>query len=339
MMIFLAIKFAFCTAVILFCGKRVAKYGDIIAEKTGLGGLWIGVVLVSVATSLPELFTGIGSTVFINAPNLTVGNLFGANTYNLVNISLLDFLNKGAPLLSVISKGQLLTAVLSLIPLSLAVLGILLVPGISFANISLFSVLILASYLISARMIFKFEKKQQKILQEIRKEEKIVFKYDDISLSKASAYYAIFALMIAGAGVWLAYIGDDLARFLGLSQNFIGSLFLGFATTLPEITVSVAALRLGAKELAVANMVGSNLFNITIIFLNDVFYRKAPIFTVLDRQNIFTAFIVVLMTITVIAGLILKPKKKTILGLSAYSIILIGIFLIGAYVNFMLGNK
>ncbi len=338
-MVFLAIKFAFCTAVILFCGKRVAKYGDIIAEKTGLGGLWIGVVLVSVATSLPELFTGIGSTVFINAPNLTVGNLFGANTYNLVNISLLDFLNKGAPLLSVISKGQLLTAALSLIPLSLAVLGILLAPGISFANISLFSVLILASYLISARTIFKFEKKQQKILREIHKEEKIVFKYDAISLSKASTYYVIFALMIAGAGVWLAYIGDDLARFLGLSQNFIGSLFLGFATTLPEITVSIAALRLGAKELAVANMVGSNLFNITIIFLNDVFYRKAPIFTVLARQNIFTAFIVVLMTITVIAGLILKPKKKTILGISAYSIILIGIFLIGAYVNFMLGNK
>lgn len=341
-MIFLAIKFVFCTAVILFCGKRVAKYGDIIAEKTGLGGLWIGVVLVSVATSLPELFTGIGSTVFINAPNLTVGNLFGANTYNLVNISLLDFLNKGAPLLSVISKGQLLTAVLSLVPLSLAVLGILLdsnPPGISFANISLFSVLILASYLISTRMIFKFEKKQQKILREIRKEEKIVFKYDAISLSKASTYYAIFALMIAGAGVWLAYIGDDLARFLGLSQNFIGSLFLGFATTLPEITVSIAALRLGAKELAVANMVGSNLFNMTIIFLNDVFYRKAPIFAVLAKQNIFTAFIVVLMTITVIAGLILKPKKKTILGMSAYSIVLIGIFLIGAYVNFMLGNK
>lgn len=341
-MIFLAIKFAFCTAVILFCGKRVAKYGDIIAEKTGLGGLWIGVVLVSVATSLPELFTGIGSTVFINAPNLTVGNLFGANTYNLVNISLLDFLNKGAPLLSVISRGQLLTAVLSLVPLSLAVLGILLgsnAPGMSFANISLFSILILASYLVSARIIFKFEKKQQKILREIRKEEKIVFKYDSISLSKASTYYAIFALMIAGAGVWLAYIGDDLARFLGLSQNFIGSLFLGFATTLPEITVSIAALRLGAKELAVANMVGSNLFNITIIFLNDVFYRKAPIFEVLSKQNIFTAFIVVLMTITVIAGLVLKPKKKTILGLSAYSIVLIGIFLIGAYVNFMLGNK
>jgi cation:H+ antiporter len=88
-MILIWLKFAICAAIIFFSGKRVAKYGDIITEKTGLGGLWIGVILVAIATSLPEIFTGVGSTVFVNAPDLTVGNLFGANSYNLLNISLL----------------------------------------------------------------------------------------------------------------------------------------------------------------------------------------------------------------------------------------------------------
>lgn len=335
------LKFIICVAIILYCGKRVAKYGDAIAEKTGLGGLWIGVVLVSVATSLPELFTGIGSTVFVNAPNLTVGNLFGANTYNLANIAILDFLNKGGPLLNAVSTGQLLTAVLSLIPLIIAASGIFLsprLPEISFMNISLYSILILVSYLISTRIIFKFEKKQQTI-KELCKEEQALFKYGDISLKTACIRYGVAALAIAGAGIWLAYIGDDLARCLNLGQNFVGSLFLGFATTLPEITVSIAALRLGAKELAVANMVGSNLFNITIIFINDLFYRKAPIFSTLTQQHIFTAFIVALMTVTIISSLILKPKKKTKIGLSVYSIILMAIFIVGAYVNFILGNK
>ncbi|MFA5275660.1 MAG: sodium:calcium antiporter, partial [Candidatus Omnitrophota bacterium] len=110
------LKFIVCAVIILISGKRVAKYGDAIAEKTGLGGLWIGVILVSIATSLPELFTGVGSTVFVNAPDLTVGNLFGANTYNLANISILDAMHKGGPLLSSVSTGQLLTAGLSLIP-------------------------------------------------------------------------------------------------------------------------------------------------------------------------------------------------------------------------------
>jgi cation:H+ antiporter len=268
-----------------------------------------------------------------------VGNLFGANTYNLVNIAILDFLNKGGPLLSAVSSGQLVTAALSLIPLSIAALGIFFnsrLADVSFVNVSLYSILILASYFISTRIIFKFEKRHRVI---IVREEDAVFKYGGFSLKTASIRYCAAALVIAAAGIWLAYIGSDLAGLFGLGQNFIGSLFLGFATTLPEITVSITALRLGAKELAVANMLGSNLFNITIIFVNDVLYRKAPIFTVLTRQHIFTAFVVMLMTVTVIAGLILKPKKKTMLGFSAYAVVLIVIFLTGAYVNFILGNR
>lgn len=336
------LKFAICTIIIFFIGKRVAKYGDVIAEKTGLGGLWIGLILVAIATSLPEIFTGVGSTVFVNAPDLTVGNLFGANTYNLLNISLLDFLNKGSPLLSSVSIGQLLTAGLSLIPLLIASIGIFLsirLPQLSFMNISLYSISILVAYLVSVRIIFRFERNQQQIMRELKKEEEILLKYNDIPLKRACILYGLFAIMIAGAGIWLAYIGEELAQLLSLGQNFVGSLFLGFATTLPEITVSVAALRIGAKELAIANMLGSNLFNMAIIFINDALYRKAPIFNFLSQQHIFTGFIVVLMTVIVCAGLILKPKKKTKLGLSNYAIGLIIVFILGACINSILGSK
>lgn len=342
-MLIVWLKFIICAVIILFAGKRVARYGDAIAEKTGLSGLWIGVILVSLATSLPELFTGIGSTIFVNAPDLTVGNLFGAITYNLVNISVLDFLCcKGTPLLSSVSAGQLLTASLSLIPLTIAVVGIFLsmhLPQISFYNISLYSILILGSYLVCVRSIFGFEQKQQGILKELRKEENALFRYEGISLKTACIRYALSAFIIAGAGIWLAYIGDDLARLLRLDRNFIGSLFLGFATTLPEIAVSIAAIRLGARELAVANMLGSNLFNMVIIFLNDIFYRKAPIFQVISQQHILTGFLAIIMTIIVIFGLVSKPKKKTKLGLSVYSLWLIAIFIIGGYINFILGNN
>lgn len=336
------IKFIVCAAIIFFTGKRVAKYGDIIAEKTGLGGLWIGVVLVAVATSLPEIFTGIGSVVFVDAPDLTAGNLFGANSYNLLNIVLLDFLNKGGPLLSGISAGQLLTAGLSLIPLSIAAIGIFLsarLPQFGIAGISIYSILILAAYVISVRGIFKFESRQQKIVKEMKREEGLILKYDHITLKKAFILYALFALIIVGMGIWLAYIGNELAALMGLGQNFIGSLLLGFATTLPEITVSVAALRIGAKEMAVANMLGSNLFNMTIIFINDVFYRKGPIFGALSQNHIFTALVVILLTVIVIAGMVLKPEKKTRFGLSGYALALVAVFIAGAYINFMLVAK
>ena len=341
-MILVWLKFAICSALIFFAGKRVAKYGDIIAEKTGLGGLWIGVILVAVATSLPEIFTGLGSTVFVDAPDLTIGNLFGANTYNLLNIAVLDFLNKGTPLLSAVSIGQLLTAGVSLLPLTIASMGIFLsskLPQYSFANISLYSLLILIIYLISIRIIFRFEKGQQQILRQLNKEEKLISKYNDISLKKACILFGLFAAIIVGAGIWLAYIGEELSIILNLGKNFVGSLFLGFATTLPEITVSVAAIKLGAREMAVANMLGSNLFNMTIIFINDILYRKAPIFQVISQQHIFTAFIIILMTAIVSAALILKPKRKTKLNSSNYAIVLIIVFVVGAYINFILGTK
>ncbi|MFA5150729.1 MAG: hypothetical protein WC433_07525 [Candidatus Omnitrophota bacterium] len=341
-MILIWLKFMVCAGIIVYSGKRVARYGDAIAEKTGLGGLWIGVILVALATSLPELFTGVGSTVFINAPDLTVGNLFGANSYNLLNIAVLDGVSRGTPILSSISIGQTLTAGLSLIPLSIAAVGLFLsskLPQVAFVNISLYSFLIITAYFISVRIVFGFEKKQQQILKEIHKEEKALFKYDSITLKTACIRYGIAALIIAAAGIWLAYIGDELAGGLNLGRSFVGSLFLGLATTLPEITVSLAAIRLGAKELAVANMLGSNLFNMTIIFINDLLYRKATLFSAISGQHIFTAFIVIIMTAIVIAGLILKPKKKTRLGLSVYAIALIIVFVLGAYINFALGGK
>lgn len=341
-MFFVGIKFIICSILIFLSGKRVAKYGDVIAEKTGLGGLWIGVMLVAITTSLPEIFTGVGSIVFVDAPDLTIGNLFGANTYNLLNIVVLDFLHKGGPLLSAVSLGQLLTAGLSLIPLLVAAAGIFLssrLPAFSFAQISVYSILILVLYLISARIIFKFEKGQQQILKELQEETKEVFKYEQITLKKAWIFFGLSAAVIVVAGIWLAYIGKELALGLNWSENFVGSLFISFATTLPEITVSLAALRLGAKEMAVANMLGSNLFNMTIIFINDLFYRKGPIFKAVSENHVFTAFIVIFMTVIVIISLILKPKRKTALGLSGYSLALIAIFILGAYVNFVLGAR
>lgn len=346
-MVFVWLKFIVCAVIIFFSGKQVAKYGDIIAEKTGLGGLWIGLVLVAVATSLPEIFTGIGSVVFVDAPDLTAGNLFGANTYNLLNIAILDFVNKGGPLLSQVSVGQLLTTGLSLVPLCIAAVGIFLsarLPQFGIANISIYSILILVLYFVCVRTIFKFENTQQKIARELRaemreEEKKIISKYEHITLNKAFILYAVFALIIVGVGIWLAYIGDELARVMNLGQSFVGSLLLGLATTLPEISVSVAAIRLGAEEMAVANMLGSNLFNMAIIFISDVFYRKGPIFGSLSQNHVFTAFIVILMTLILIAGLILKPKKKMMLGLSVYSLGLIAVFVVGAYINFTLVAK
>ncbi len=337
------LKFIVCAAVIFFAGTRIAKYADVIAEKTGISRLWIGAVLVAAATSLPELFTGVGSVVFADAPDLTVGNLLGANSYNLLNIGILDLLHRGGPLLSAISSGQLLAAVFSLIPVMLATIAIILLgSGIStwsIGNIGIFSIAIFVSYCIATRVIYKFEKSKTHSLpagSEGTSTRKYP-RYDTISLKKVYTYFAIAAAAIVASGIWLAYIGRELSEVLRLSQSFTGNLFIGFVTTLPEITVSIAALFIGAKEIAVANMLGSNLFNMTIIFADDILYRKAPILQAISPRHVWSACVVVAMTAVIILAMAARPRRK-FFNISWYVPVLFILFLLGAYINFVTGR-
>ncbi len=333
------LKFVICLLIIVFSGQRVAKYGDVIAEKTGLGGLWIGVVLVAVATSLPELFTGISSVAFVTppAPDLTIGDLFGANTFNLLNLALLDIAHRGGPLLTAASTGHMLTAGLSVVLIAFAAASLFvssMFPELGIGWIGIYTPIIFLLYLFMVRTIFRFEQRQQAESPQIRE---VARGYEYITLRRAYLYYAIAALFIIGAGTWLAFIGQEIAEVTGWEQSFVGSLFLGFTTTLPEIVVSFSALRLGAVDMCVGNMIGSNLFNMTIIGIDDLLYTPGPVLAAVSPSHILTALVVLLMSGIFIAGLISRPQRKTPLRISWYAIALIAVFLLGAYINFNIG--
>jgi len=72
-----------CPAVIGYAGYFLSRYGDIIAEKTGMSASWVGLILLSTTTSLPELATGKSSVTFANAPNIAVGDVLGSTVFNL----------------------------------------------------------------------------------------------------------------------------------------------------------------------------------------------------------------------------------------------------------------
>src|SRR3990172_3826950 len=107
------VQFAVCLLIIVVAGTKLAKYGDLIAEKTGLGRVWIGVVLLATITSLPELATGISSVTFVGEPDLTMGDLFGSNLVNLVIIAVIDLFYTRGPVLHYLGTGIVLSTVLS----------------------------------------------------------------------------------------------------------------------------------------------------------------------------------------------------------------------------------
>jgi len=324
------IKFVLCLLIIFFSGKKVAKYGDIIAEKTGLGGLWIGLVVIAMVTSLPELFNGVSAIRLVDAPDLTIGDLLGANMFNMLNLALLDLAHRNGSLLAVVARTHRLTGVFSLL-LVLSVAIFIFVSGrfsaMGIGWIGWYTPVIVLLYFVFIRIIF-LSAKRQPSLQESG------LAYEEKSARRVYLYFAISAAFIIGAGIWLAFIGAEIAQVYGWGQSFVGSLFLAFTTTLPEITVSFAAMRIGAYDLAVANMIGSNLFNLTIISIDDLLYLKGPVLAAVSEGHLVTAFTVSLMTLAFIAGLSFKSGR--FLRLSYWNVIVILLFFLGAYFSFTL---
>ena len=325
------LKFVFCVAVIFFSGRAVAKYGDIIAIRTGLGRIWIGVVLLALVTSLPELFTGISAVTLVGAPDLTIGNLFGANAFNLFNLALLDITYRYGSLFGMTSPVHRMTGWFSMV--LAAVAGVSIFISSRFFDLGLgwigwYTPVIILLYLFFMWQIFRSQQRQP-ARPLIEKPD-----YGGAPMSRVDLYFVIAAVLIIGAGTWLAVIGEQIATITGLGESFIGTLLIGFSTTLPEITVSFAALRLGAVDMAVANMIGSNLFNMAVIPIDDLLYAPGPVLNAVSTSHLFTAGAVILMTGVFIAGLHFRPRRY--FRVSWCSLTLIALFLIQAYLSYTL---
>ena len=130
------LKFLVCMLIVFVAGTRLSKYGDVIAEKTGLGRAWVGLVLLAVATSLPELVTGVSSVALVKVPDLTMGVLFGSNVFNLAIIAVMDILYRDRPLLSMVSHHLVLAASLSMLAIAFA--GAAIYTAINVSRLSLF---------------------------------------------------------------------------------------------------------------------------------------------------------------------------------------------------------
>lgn len=326
-------EFLICVLIILFFGAKLSRTGDKIAEKTGLGGIWVGLLLLAAVTSLPELITGIGAVTLVGGgegANLALGAVFGSNLFNLLIIALIDTMYRFGPVLSAASRGQLLLAAVGVLLIAFAGGSILLGTEVwdgAIGWVSIYSMVLVLLYLWGSRRIFRRERQQP---------EARGLRYEATSPRRAYLGFAISALAIVGAGIWLALIGDEIAAVTGWDTTFVGSLFLAATTSLPELVVSIAALRIGATDMAIANMLGSNMFNMGIVIAgDDIFYRSGSIFSAASSGHVFSAAIAILMTLIVIAGLVFRPRRKTPLKMSWYSVALIVIYLGGAYALFI----
>jgi cation:H+ antiporter len=304
-------EFLICAALLIWAATLLSKYGDVLADKTGLGRAWVGAILIAGITSLPELASGISAVVWLKAPNLAAGSILGSCLFNLALIAVMDLAYQPGRILSKAHDGHILSAGLGILMLGLVAMGVLVGTryySIGLPGFSLLSILILVVYAFGGKMISTIEQaRQTEVLDQEAKEEG----YARISSRKAYLVFIASALMVVGLGIWLASIGDRISATTGLSRSFVGNLFLATSTSLPEIAASLAAIRIGAVDMAIANVLGSNLFNIAILAVYDIADGRANFWASLTDANGFAAVIVMMMTGVVVISLMYRVSPKT----------------------------
>ena len=326
------LKFALCVAIILFAGTHLTQYADVIAERTGLGRIRAGLVLLALVTAMPEIVTGFSSVLLVDLPDLSAGTLVGSCSFNLAILAVLDILHKHTPVLTVVSSRQVLLAGWGALLLATTVGGIILagqLPSLFAGWISIASIIVVVLYMIGVKQIFVSDYEHQLPLEPVT-----VLAHDDISMRGVYFRFVLAAAGVVGAGIWLSFIGDAIVVATGWHASFVGSLFLAITTSMPELVVAISALRIGAVDMAVADVLGANMLDIAMLGPIDVAYLRGSLFSAVASYHIFTASAALIMSLLVIAGIKL-PRQHKIYGVASwYTPVLLALFVIGSYLLF-----
>jgi cation:H+ antiporter len=325
-----------CLAVIGFAGVRLSRYGDIIAEKTGLSRGWVGLILLATVTSLPELVTGLSAVTVAQAPDIAVGDLLGSCVFNLLIIVALDFLHRKESIYTRAHQGNVLSAGYGTVLVGFAGFNLLLYRDGTFpalGHVGLYTPLILLLYVLAMRSLYRYEKAQVSEYVEDRAE-----LYPNTRLGQAVQGYVLAAIVVVAAGIWLPFIAKDLAAAMAWEQSFVGTLFVAAVTSAPEVAVTLAALRMGAIDLAIGNLFGSNMFNIALLAIDDLAYLPGPLLADVSMSHAASAFSAMMMSGLAVVGLVLRPASRVVRTVSWISLLLLAIYLLNTLFLYLYGH-
>jgi cation:H+ antiporter len=329
------LKFAVCLAIVLFAGTKLARYGDAIAEKTGLGRIWIGLVLVALITTMPELVTSISSVALVHSADLALGTLLGSCCFNLSILAVLDVLHKRTPVLSSASPRHVITAGWGALLIAVAAVGIIAAgrfPFLASSWIGIPSIVIIVLYLVGTWWAFRRERRQaSEVAPAVSRQ------YDKYDTKMVWIRFTLASIAVIAAGIWLAFIGDEISETTGWGNTFVGTLFLAITTSAPELVVAISALRIGAVDLAVADILGANMLDIAIIAPIDLAHGQGFILSAVSRSHLIIAAVAVSMSLLAIIGLRFRQRRKVFRVASWYAPVLIGLYIFGAYALFNSG--
>lgn len=293
--------FVLLGGLIVAAGIFLTKFADQIAESTGMGRSLAGLLLLAAATSLPELSIG-WAAVRIDAVDLTLGELLGSCLWNLLLLAVLDLATRTrGNMLSRESAAHALTASVSILLVGIVMAGFVFPFQGAWLRMSPVSWAIILTYILCVRLIFQDH-------QFMNAGTGNGDQNGSVRVVSIAGYIGSAAIIFFAAPR-LAAVTKDLAEVTGIADTFLGASLVALMTSLPEAVTTVAAIRLGQTNMAVANIFGSNAFNLVIVGIVDLADANS-IYSVASDAHLVTAVAIIIVTAAALLGLLYRAEKR-----------------------------
>ena len=305
----LILEYLTVVSLVVFCSIKASKYIDMLDKTTKLSGAFLGGVLLSAITSLPELFTSISATLLIEKPALCLSNILGSNIFNMAVLALLLMAAIKHFSKRKTSKGNRLVTLFIILIYTAMLLNMFNILDRDIATVNITSLAIVALYIFGVRYLAKEE-------SEACDEETV-----DITLStkQIAIRFTIASAALVALSIVLTYITDDIATEFNIGTGLAGAIFLGVATSLPEVSSTIALVRLRNYNIAIGNIVGSNLYNFFVLFVADLLCASSSIYMFSDQRLV--ALLEFGLFASVALLMLLQVRKKGVRVIAAIAVI------------------
>lgn len=270
-----------------FVSIKLSYYGDVLSKQTKISTAFVGGLLIAAITSLPEFVTSI-SAVILDNPSLSFGDILGSNMFNIFALAIYNLLFFKRFIFSNSNNTFLYECVILLVEYIFILLNLRI----------LTTIVLFILYFLYAFKVSKSENKEEKI---DKKESHPLIKF---------IFVGIILIILS---ILLTLQADKLTHiYPHISSSTIGAILLGITTSLPEVVSTFALIKYNNYDMAIANILGSNIFNFLVLSISDIFNDNS-IYNMVDINSKMYLYGGIIVTVIILISLLKKNKLISII--------------------------
>lgn len=326
----LVLIFAVAAGAIWVAGIHLSRSTDVLDTRLGLGEALGGAILLAIATNLPEIAIVVAAALS-HSLGIAIGNILGGIAIQTVVLVILDIsIGRDAALTTRAASLVLgLEGLLVILVLAISVMGAQLPGDALFARIEPAALLIAGFWVVGVWLVNRARRGlpwhdttgtapggQEKPRGHSKSA-------TQMSLARAWTVFGIGAAVTLAAGVVLEQSGEEIAGHLGMTGVVFGATFLAAATSLPEISTGIAAVRLGDYQLAMSDVFGGNAF-LPVLFLLAGLLSGSAVLPQAQATDIYLTALGIVLTVVYLWGLVTRPHRQVWrMGIDSFAVVLL----------------